>query len=104
MNVPVLVLAQVGVCSCNAPLAQAGLKKAIEPTTGLSSHKVKVENPPATTSFNVHGVDAQAFCLGAQSCVSDLHDGVALRRPGLAFMGLLDGERLLDHFRRCVPG
>ena len=75
-------------------LAEAQLRNAGELATLLPTLNVQASSGPGTSSFNIRGIGTQAFSPGVDPSVSTMLDGVVMGRSGMAFLDLVDIERV----------
>jgi iron complex outermembrane receptor protein len=75
-------------------VSEAQLKNAAELATLLPTLNVQSSSGPTTSSFNIRGIGTQTFSPGVDPSVSAMLDGVVLGRSGMAFLELVDIERV----------
>jgi iron complex outermembrane receptor protein len=75
-------------------VSEAQLKNAAELATLLPTLNVQSSSGPTTSSFNIRGIGTQTFSPGVDPSVSAMLDGVVLGRSGMAFLELVDVERV----------
>jgi iron complex outermembrane receptor protein len=75
-------------------LQDSFLTDAEDLTQLVPSLTLQKSGAPRSTSFNIRGIGTQSFSDGVESSVSTVLDGVVLGRAGMAFMQLLDIERI----------
>lgn len=77
-----------------AAMAEAQLKNAAELATLIPTLNVQASSGPSTSSFNIRGIGTQTFSPGVDPSVSTMLDGVVMGRSGMAFLDLVDVERV----------
>lgn len=77
-----------------AAMQEAQIKNAGELATLLPTLNVQASSGPSTSSFNIRGIGTQAFSPGVDPSVSTMLDGVVMGRSGMAFLDLVDIERV----------
>jgi len=75
-------------------MQEAQIKNASELATLLPTLNVQASSGPSTSSFNIRGIGTQAFSPGVDPSVSTMLDGVVMGRSGMAFLDLVDIERV----------
>jgi iron complex outermembrane recepter protein len=65
-----------------------------ELTTLVPTLNVQTGFSAQSSSFNIRGIGTQSFSAGAEPSIATMVDGVVLGRSGMAFMGLMDVERV----------
>ncbi|MEH6583337.1 MAG: TonB-dependent receptor [Halioglobus sp.] len=75
-------------------LKDAFLTDAEDLTQLVPSLNMQKSGAPRGSSFNIRGIGTQSFSSGVEPSVSTVLDGVVLGRSGMAFMQLLDIERV----------
>ncbi|MCB1705060.1 MAG: TonB-dependent receptor [Halioglobus sp.] len=75
-------------------MAEAQLKNAAELATLIPTLNVQASSGPSTSSFNIRGIGTQTFSPGVDPSVSTMLDGVVMGRSGMAFLDLVDVERV----------
>lgn len=75
-------------------MSEAQLKNAEELATLLPTLNVQASSGPSTASFNIRGIGTQAFSVGVDPSVATMLDGVVMGRSGMAFLDLVDIERV----------
>ncbi len=75
-------------------MAEAQLKNAGELATLIPTLNVQASSGPATSSFNIRGIGTQTFSPGVDPSVSTMLDGVVMGRSGMAFLDLVDVQRV----------
>ncbi len=75
-------------------MQEAQIKNAAELATLLPTLNVQASSGPSTSSFNIRGIGTQAFSPGVDPSVSTMLDGVVMGRSGMAFLDLVDIERV----------
>lgn len=75
-------------------MQEAQIKNAGELATLLPTLNVQASSGPSTSSFNIRGIGTQAFSPGVDPSVSTMLDGVVMGRSGMAFLDLVDIERV----------
>lgn len=75
-------------------LQDAFLTDAEDLTQLVPSLNMQKSGAPRGSSFNIRGIGTQSFSAGVEPSVSTVLDGVVLGRSGMAFMQLLDIERI----------
>lgn len=75
-------------------MMEAQLKNAEELATLLPTLNVQASSGPSTASFNIRGIGTQAFSTGVDPSVSTMLDGVVMGRSGMAFLDLVDVQRV----------
>jgi iron complex outermembrane recepter protein len=75
-------------------LAEAQLRNAADLATLIPTLNVQASSGPATQSFNIRGIGTQSFSKGVEPSVSTMLDGVVMGRSGMAFVDLVDIERV----------
>ncbi|MDG1943739.1 MAG: TonB-dependent receptor [Halioglobus sp.] len=75
-------------------MREAQIKNASELATLLPTLNVQASSGPSTSSFNIRGIGTQAFSPGVDPSVSTMLDGVVMGRSGMAFLDLVDVERV----------
>lgn len=75
-------------------MMEAQLKNAEELATLLPTLNVQASSGPSTASFNIRGIGTQAFSPGVDPSVSTMLDGVVMGRSGMAFLDLVDVQRV----------
>ena len=75
-------------------VSEAQIKNAAELATLLPTLNVQSSSGPSTSSFNIRGIGTQTFSPGVDPSVSAMLDGVVLGRSGMAFLELVDIERV----------
>jgi iron complex outermembrane receptor protein len=75
-------------------MEEAQVKNAAELATLLPTLNVQASSGPSTSSFNIRGIGTQAFSPGVDPSVSTMLDGVVMGRSGMAFLDLVDIERV----------
>ena len=75
-------------------MSEAQIKNAAELATLLPTLNVQASSGPSTSSFNIRGIGTQAFSPGVDPSVSTMLDGVVMGRSGMAFLDLVDVERV----------
>jgi|TARA_B110000503_G_scaffold79205_1_gene121701 iron complex outermembrane receptor protein len=75
-------------------MMEAQLKNAEELATLLPTLNVQASSGPSTSSFNIRGIGTQAFSTGVDPSVSTMLDGVVMGRSGMAFLDLVDVQRV----------
>lgn len=75
-------------------MMEAQLKNAEELATLLPTLNVQASSGPSTASFNIRGIGTQAFSVGVDPSVSTMLDGVVMGRSGMAFLDLVDVQRV----------
>ena len=75
-------------------VAEAQIKNAAELATLLPTLNVQASSSTATSSFNIRGIGTQAFSPAVDSSVSMMLDGVVMGQSGMAFIDLVDIERI----------
>jgi iron complex outermembrane recepter protein len=75
-------------------MAEAQLKNAEELATLIPTLNVQASSGPSTASFNIRGIGTQAFSVGVDPSVSTMLDGVVMGRSGMAFLDLVDVQRV----------
>ncbi len=75
-------------------LADAHLRNAEELTRLVPTLNVQASSSPATASFNIRGIGTQAFSPAVEPSVLTMLDGVTMGRSGMAFIDLVDIERV----------
>jgi iron complex outermembrane receptor protein len=75
-------------------MMEAQLRNAEELATLLPTLNVQASSGPSTASFNIRGIGTQAFSVGVDPSVSTMLDGVVMGRSGMAFLDLVDVQRV----------
>jgi len=75
-------------------LAEAQLRNAADLSTLIPTLNVQASSGPATSSFNIRGIGTQAFSTAVEPSVSTMVDGVVMSNSGMAFLELVDIERV----------
>ncbi len=75
-------------------MQEAQIKNAGELANLLPTLNVQASSGPSTSSFNIRGIGTQAFSPGVDPSVSTMLDGVVMGRSGMAFLDLVDIERV----------
>ena len=75
-------------------MSGAQLRNAAELTTLLPTLNVQASSGPSTSSFNIRGIGTQAFSSAIEPSVSTMLDGVVMGNSGMAFVELVDIERV----------
>lgn len=75
-------------------ISEAQIKNAGELATLLPTLNVQSSSGPSTSSFNIRGIGTQTFSPGVDPSVSAMLDGVVLGRSGMAFLELVDVQRV----------
>lgn len=75
-------------------LANAHLRNAEELTRLAPTLNVQASSGPSTASFNIRGIGTQAFSPAVEPSVLTMLDGVTMGRSGMAFIDLVDIERV----------
>jgi iron complex outermembrane receptor protein len=75
-------------------LQDAFLTDSEDLTQLVPSLNIQRGGTPNGSSFNIRGIGTQSFSAGVEPSVSTVVDGVVLGRSGMAFMKLLDVERV----------
>lgn len=75
-------------------MSEAQLKNAEELATLIPTLNVQASSGPSTASFNIRGIGTQAFSVGVDPSVSTMLDGVVMGRSGMAFLDLVDVQRV----------
>ncbi|MCB1689770.1 MAG: TonB-dependent receptor [Halioglobus sp.] len=75
-------------------MMEAQLKNAAELATLIPTLNVQASSGPSTASFNIRGIGTQAFSVGVDPSVSTMLDGVVMGRSGMAFLDLVDVQRV----------
>ena len=75
-------------------MAEAQLHNAAELATLLPTLNVQASSGPSSSSFNIRGIGTQAFVAGVESSVATMLDGVVMGNAGMAFLELLDVQRV----------
>lgn len=75
-------------------MSEAQIKDAAELATLLPTLNVQSSSGPSTSSFNIRGIGTQTFSPGVDPSVSTMLDGVVMGRSGMAFLNLVDIERV----------
>ncbi|NND68381.1 MAG: TonB-dependent receptor plug domain-containing protein, partial [Halioglobus sp.] len=75
-------------------LANAHLRNAEELARLVPTLNVQASSSPATASFNIRGIGTQAFSTAVEPSVLTMLDGVTMGRSGMAFIDLVDIERV----------
>ena len=77
-----------------AAMAEAQLKNAAELATLIPTLNVQASSGPSTSSFNIRGIGTQTFSPGVDPSVSTMLDVFVMGRSGMAFLDLVDVERV----------
>ncbi|MEZ5569077.1 MAG: TonB-dependent receptor [Halioglobus sp.] len=75
-------------------LAEAQLRNAADLSTLIPTLNVQASSGPSTSSFNIRGIGTQAFSTAVEPSVSTMLDGVVMSNSGMAFLELVDIERV----------
>ncbi|CAA0125537.1 Pesticin receptor [Halioglobus japonicus] len=75
-------------------MAEAQLKNAGELATLIPTLNLQASSGPSTSSFNIRGIGTQTFSPGVDPSVSTMLDGVVMGRSGMAFLDLVDVQRV----------
>ena len=75
-------------------MRNAQIKNAAELATLIPTLNVQASSGPSTSSFNIRGIGTQAFSPAVDPSVSTMLDGVVMGRSGMAFLDLVDVERV----------
>ncbi len=75
-------------------LAEAQLRNAADLATLIPTLNVQSSSGPSTSSFNIRGIGTQAFSTAVEPSVSTMLDGVVMSNSGMAFLDLVDVERV----------
>ena len=75
-------------------LVEAQLRNAAELSSLLPTLNVQASSGPSTASFNIRGIGTQAFSTAVEPSVSTMVDGVVMGNSGMAFLELVDVERV----------
>ncbi len=75
-------------------MAEAQLKNAGELATLIPTLNLQASSGPGTSSFNIRGIGTQTFSPGVDPSVSTMLDGVVMGRSGMAFLDLVDVQRV----------
>ena len=75
-------------------MSEAQLRNAAELSTLLPTLNVQASSGPSTSSFNIRGIGTQAFSSAIEPSVSTMLDGVVMGNSGMAFVELVDIERV----------
>ena len=75
-------------------IAEAQLRNAAELSNLLPTLNVQASSGTINSSFNIRGIGTQAFSPGVDPSVSTMLDGVVMGRSGMAFLDLVDVERV----------
>jgi len=75
-------------------ITEAHINSSAELATLLPTLNVQSSSGPTTSSFNIRGIGTQTFSPGVDPSVSTMLDGVVLGRSGMAFLELVDIERV----------
>lgn len=75
-------------------MSEAQLRNASELSTLLPTLNVQASSGPSTSSFNIRGIGTQAFSSAIEPSVSTMLDGVVMGNSGMAFVELVDIERV----------
>ncbi len=75
-------------------LAESQLRNASELATLIPTLNLQASSDPSTSSFNIRGIGTRTFSPGVEPSVSTMLDGVVMGRSGMAFMELVDIDRI----------
>ncbi|GAB5452387.1 MAG: TonB-dependent receptor [Halioglobus sp.] len=75
-------------------LAEAQLRNSADLSTLIPTLNVQASSGPSTSSFNIRGIGTQAFSTAVEPSVSTMLDGVVMSNSGMAFLDLVDVERV----------
>jgi len=75
-------------------IAEAQLRNAAELTRLIPTLNVQASSGPATSSFNIRGIGTQTLNTSVEPSVSTMLDGVVMGNSGMAFVELVDIERV----------
>lgn len=75
-------------------ISEAQIRNASELAYLLPTLNVQASSGPSTSSFNIRGIGTQAFSPGVDPSVSTMLDGVVMGRSGMAFIEMVDIERV----------
>lgn len=75
-------------------IADAQLRNAADLSRLIPTLNVQASSGPATSSFNIRGIGTQTLNTSVEPSVSTMLDGVAMGNSGMAFVDLVDIERV----------
>lgn len=75
-------------------IAEAQLRSTDDLSTLIPALNVQASSGPSTSSFNIRGIGTRTFSPGVEPSVSTMLDGVVMGRSGMAFLDLVDIERI----------
>lgn len=75
-------------------IAEAQLRNAADLGQLIPTLNVQASSGPATSSFNIRGIGTQTLNTSVEPSVSTMLDGVAMGNSGMAFVDLVDIERV----------
>ena len=75
-------------------IAEAQLRNAADLSRLLPTLNVQASSGPATSSFNIRGIGTQTLNTSVEPSVSTMLDGVVMGNSGMAFVELVDIERV----------
>lgn len=75
-------------------VAEAQLRNAAELSRLVPTLNVQASSGPATSSFNIRGIGTQTLNTSVEPSVSTMLDGVVMGNSGMAFVELVDLERV----------
>ncbi len=75
-------------------MMEAQLKNAAELANLIPTLNVQASSGPSTASFSIRGIGTQTFSPAVDPSVSTMLDGVVMGRSGMAFLDLVDIQRV----------
>jgi iron complex outermembrane receptor protein len=75
-------------------MIDAQIRSADELASLIPTLNVQASSGASTSSFNIRGIGTQAFSPGVEPSVLTMLDGVTLGRSGMAFIDMVDIERI----------